>query len=59
MADDPPGSALVAGKALAFAVHSPAKVFKGDGDMVGKRMHFSVTRTRTKNGVSLGALHAE
>ena len=47
------------GKVFAFAVHSPARVFKGDGDMVGKRMHFSVTRTRTKNGVSLGALHAE
>jgi hypothetical protein len=59
MADDPKGSALTAGSTVAFAIHSPARVFKAEGDIVGKRLHFSVTRTRTKSGVSFGALHAE
>ena len=59
MADDPPGTGLSAGKTVAFAVHSPAKVMKSDADMVGKRLHFSVTRTRTKNGVEIGKLAVE
>ncbi len=59
MADDPKGSALVAGTTVWFGVHSPARLFKTDADMTGKRMHFGVTRTRTKTGVSFGALHAE
>jgi len=59
MADDPPGSVLTAGSVVSFAIHSPARLFKSNGDMAGKRMHFSVTRTRTKGGVSFSALHAE
>lgn len=59
MADDPKGSALSAGNIVYFGVHSPARLFKSDADMTGKRMHFSVTRTRTKHGVKLSALHAE
>jgi hypothetical protein len=59
MADDPPGSALTAGKTVAFGVHSPTKLFKSDANMVGKRMHFSVTRTRKKNTVEIGALQVE
>ena len=54
------GSALRAGQTVAFAIHSPSRVFARDaGSVSGKRFRFRVTRTRTREGVAYSGLRVE